>query len=59
MTKDPLSSYLLKLTHYFQQEFSEQAMKKYLADIGHLALKCGKKLCALFPGLSYKYSSIF
>lgn len=42
MTKDPLSSYLLKLTHYFQQEFSKQAMKKYLADIGHLALKCGK-----------------
>lgn len=42
MSKDALNSYLLKLTQYFQHEFSEQAMKKYLADIGHLALKCGE-----------------
>lgn len=43
MTKDPLNSCLLKLIHSFQHEFSsEQAMKKYLAYIGHLALKCGE-----------------
>lgn len=43
MTKDPLNSCVLKLIHYYQHEFSsEQAMKKYLTDLGHLALKCGE-----------------
>lgn len=41
MTKVPLNLYVLKLIHYFQHElYSEQGKKKYLADMGHLALKC-------------------
>lgn len=49
MTKDPLNSYLFKLIDFFQHEyFSERGNKKYLADIGHLALKCETSSLHLF-----------